>query len=71
MFLVDTAEQRIVSDEELKHRVATEHPYQEWVREWLVKLTELPPRRASSSRTTKLCCAARRSSATPPRTSES
>ncbi len=27
MFLVDTAEQRIVSDEELKRRVATEHPY--------------------------------------------
>ena len=43
MFLVDTAEQRIVSDDELKHRVATEHPYQEWIREWLVKLTELPP----------------------------
>jgi glutamate synthase (ferredoxin) len=43
MFLVDTAEQRIVSDDELKHRVATERPYEEWVREWLVKLTELPP----------------------------
>jgi glutamate synthase (ferredoxin) len=43
MFLVDTAEQRIISDDELKHRVATEHPYQEWLREWLVKLTELPP----------------------------
>ena len=43
MFLVDTAEQRIVSDDELKHRVATEQPYGEWVREWLVRLTELPP----------------------------
>ena len=43
MFLVDTAEQRIVSDDELKHRVATEQPYEEWIREWLVKLTELPP----------------------------
>ena len=43
MFLVDTAEQRIVADDELKHRVATEHPYEEWLREWLVKLTELPP----------------------------
>jgi len=43
MFLVDTAEQRIVSDDELKRRVATEHPYEEWVREWLVRLTELPP----------------------------
>jgi glutamate synthase (ferredoxin) len=43
MFLVDTAEGRIVSDDELKRRVSTEHPYGEWVREWLVKLTELPP----------------------------
>jgi glutamate synthase (ferredoxin) len=43
MFLVDTAEQRIVSDAELKQRVANEHPYSEWVRDWLVKLTELPP----------------------------
>jgi glutamate synthase (NADPH) large chain len=43
MFLVDTSEQRIVSDDELKHRIATEQPYDEWVREWLVKLNELPP----------------------------
>jgi glutamate synthase (NADPH/NADH) large chain len=43
MFLVDTSEQRIISDEELKHRVAAEQPYEEWVRDWLVKLTELPP----------------------------
>jgi glutamate synthase (NADPH/NADH) large chain len=43
MFLVDTAEQRIVSDEDLKRRITTEHPYTDWVRDWLVKLTELPP----------------------------
>jgi glutamate synthase (ferredoxin) len=43
MFLVDTGEQRIISDDELKRRVTTEHPYEAWVREWLVKLTELPP----------------------------
>jgi glutamate synthase (NADPH/NADH) large chain len=43
MFLVDTAEQRIVSDEELKRRITTEHPYNDWVRDNLVKLTELPP----------------------------
>ena len=43
MFLVDTGEQRIVSDEELKRRVASQYPYEQWVREWLVKLTELPP----------------------------
>ena len=43
MFLVDTAEQRIVSDDELKQRVSTEQPYGEWVRDWTVRLTELPP----------------------------
>jgi Glutamate synthase domain 1 len=72
MFLVDTAEQRIVSDDELKHRVATEHPYEEWLHEWLVKLTELPaPAARHRARTTRPSCAARRSSATPPRTSGS
>src|ERR1035437_7564198 len=43
MFLVDTAEQRIVSDEDLKRRITTEHPYTDWVRDWLGKRTELPP----------------------------
>jgi glutamate synthase (NADPH/NADH) large chain len=43
MFMVDTAEQRIVSDDELKRRVTSEQPYEVWVREWLVKLAELPP----------------------------
>ncbi|HET6439995.1 MAG TPA: glutamate synthase large subunit [Anaeromyxobacter sp.] len=42
MFLVDTAEGRIVSDEELKQKVATEHPYGEWVKRYLVKLEDLP-----------------------------
>ncbi len=27
MFLIDTAEGRIIADEELKHRMASEHPY--------------------------------------------
>ena len=30
MLLIDTEEQRIISDEEIKHRVATELPYNEW-----------------------------------------
>ncbi|HTP49063.1 MAG TPA: glutamate synthase large subunit [Anaeromyxobacteraceae bacterium] len=42
MFLVDTALGRIVSDDELKQRVATEHPYAEWVKRYLVKLEDLP-----------------------------
>ncbi|HEY6186893.1 MAG TPA: glutamate synthase large subunit [Pyrinomonadaceae bacterium] len=42
MFLVDTEEGRIVDDEELKHRIATEHPYGDWLRDNLVRLEELP-----------------------------
>jgi glutamate synthase (ferredoxin) len=43
MFLVDTGEKRIVSDEELKQRIASEQPYQLWLKEHLVKLDDLPP----------------------------
>ena len=43
IFLVDTAEGRIVSDEEIKARLAAEHPYAEWLRAELVTLDELPP----------------------------
>ncbi|HLV00344.1 MAG TPA: glutamate synthase large subunit, partial [Acidobacteriota bacterium] len=42
MLLVDTAEGRIISDEELKHRIATEKPYGKWVRENLITLDDLP-----------------------------
>jgi glutamate synthase (NADPH/NADH) large chain len=42
MFLVDTAEGRIVSDEELKNTVASAQPYGEWTRQWLVRVEDLP-----------------------------
>jgi glutamate synthase (NADPH) large chain len=42
MFLVDTAEKRIVSDEELKQRIAREQPYAKWLEQHLVKLDDLP-----------------------------
>ncbi|RME44391.1 MAG: glutamate synthase subunit alpha, partial [Chloroflexi bacterium] len=42
MLLVDTREQRIVGDEELKHRMATEHPYRLWLDRYLVPLEKLP-----------------------------
>ncbi|GAB3568253.1 glutamate synthase large subunit [Amycolatopsis endophytica] len=44
MFLVDTAEGRIIDDEEIKGQLAAEHPYGEWVDEGLVRLEELPER---------------------------
>ena len=42
MFLIDTAEGRIVADEELKQKVATEHPYQLWLDQNHVLLENLP-----------------------------
>jgi glutamate synthase (NADPH) large chain len=42
MFLVDTAQGRIVSDEEIKAELAVEHPYQEWLNNGLIALEELP-----------------------------
>ncbi|SFO97103.1 glutamate synthase (NADPH/NADH) large chain [Amycolatopsis arida] len=44
MFLVDTAEGRIVEDEEIKGRLAAEHPYGAWVEKGLLHLTELAER---------------------------
>ncbi len=42
MFLVDTAEGRIVEDEEIKRRLAQEQPYGQWLDDGIVKLADLP-----------------------------
>jgi len=42
MLLVDTKEGRIVSDDEVKARIASEHPYRDWLDENLVSLDDLP-----------------------------
>ncbi len=44
MFLIDTAEGRIVDDEEIKTALAAEHPYGQWLEESLVDLADLPER---------------------------
>jgi glutamate synthase (NADPH/NADH) large chain len=44
MFLVDTAQGRIVSDDEVKDALAAAEPYQEWLDEGLLPLSELPNR---------------------------
>lgn len=41
MLLIDTAEQRIISDDEIKQRIATELPYNEWVKEHVIHLSEI------------------------------
>lgn len=42
MFLVDMQAGRIVADEEIKHQVATEQPYRDWLTQHLVDLVDLP-----------------------------
>lgn len=42
MLLVDLQEQRIVSDDEVKEKIAREFPYRAWLDEHLVPLDELP-----------------------------
>jgi len=42
MFVVDTIHGRIVDDDELKHTLAREHPYQEWLDTNMIALDHLP-----------------------------
>lgn len=42
MLLIDTLEGRIINDSELKHKIAAEHPYREWLNEHIIKLEKLP-----------------------------
>src|SRR5690606_28523883 len=44
MFVVDTAERRIISDAEIKKRVATSAPWQKWLDEGTMRLADLPER---------------------------
>jgi glutamate synthase (NADPH) large chain len=42
MFLVDTVEGRIVSDKEIKQRLASKQPYAEWLRDNQITMSHLP-----------------------------
>ncbi len=42
MFLVDTEAGRIIADEEIKEQIARAQPYQDWLKENLVDLADLP-----------------------------
>ncbi|MER7412014.1 MULTISPECIES: glutamate synthase large subunit [Streptomyces] len=44
MFLVDTAEHRIIEDDEIKAQLAAEHPYREWLDAGEIELEDLPER---------------------------
>ena len=41
MFLVDMQEGRIVADDEIKQRVASEQPYREWLNDNMIKLADV------------------------------
>ncbi len=44
MFLVDTAEHRIIEDDEIKSSLAAEEPYQEWLETGIMEFEDLPER---------------------------
>ncbi|MEU6951585.1 glutamate synthase large subunit [Streptomyces sp. NPDC045714] len=44
MFLVDTAEHRIIEDDEIKASLAAEQPYLEWLETGEIELSDLPER---------------------------
>jgi glutamate synthase (ferredoxin) len=47
MFLVKMEEGRIVADEEIKHQIASQHPYHEWIDQHMVELAKLKDAPAS------------------------
>ncbi|RPJ52290.1 MAG: glutamate synthase large subunit, partial [Chloroflexi bacterium] len=42
MLWIDTEEGRIISDEEIKHDIASARPYRKWLNEFMVDLEDLP-----------------------------
>jgi len=42
MFLIDTSEGRIIEDDEIKDRLASEHPYGQWLADNMKHLDDLP-----------------------------
>ncbi len=42
LLLIDTEEGRIISDDEVKEKIATEHPYRSWLQEHMITLSDLP-----------------------------
>jgi glutamate synthase (NADPH) large chain len=51
MLLIDLEQGRIVSDDEIKHQLATQNPYKEWLRRTQIVLEDLKPVQARESRT--------------------
>ena len=43
IFLVDTEKGRIIADEEIKSELALAHPYEEWLKQNLIAIEDVPP----------------------------
>ncbi len=65
MFLVDTEQGRIIADDELKHTIATEKPYAEWLKDNLVSLDDLVGQTFLSARIEQVSDGQTRMSAPP------
>jgi glutamate synthase (ferredoxin) len=42
MFLIDTEEGRIVADDEIKQKIASAHPYRDWLDQNVIRLADVP-----------------------------
>jgi glutamate synthase (NADPH/NADH) large chain len=52
MLLIDLEQKRIISDDELKRTLSTQHPYKDWLKRSQVVLRELPPAKTNRPRIT-------------------
>jgi glutamate synthase (NADPH/NADH) large chain len=42
MFIADLEQGRIISDEEVKEEICSRHPYEDWLKQYKIKLAEVP-----------------------------
>jgi glutamate synthase (NADPH/NADH) large chain len=47
MFIVDMEQGKIISDEELKRNICSQHPYGDWLNKYKIRLEELPEPRVT------------------------
>jgi len=63
MLVVDTNEGRIISDQEIKQKLADEHPYRDWLNKYQVLLEDLPKPKAAQIPPTDLATVLQRQQA--------
>ena len=68
MFLVDTVQQRIISDKEIKQQLASRQPYDEWLKQNQITLDQLPEPSRVMRPIPGRCCGGNGCLATPKKT---